>query len=92
MHLPARSTDPQTSFEAAERVVEFAGKHSEQILRCLQHFGELSKDEISDLTGLAPVQVDRRLPELESKHLAEPTGETRLSHTGRRERVWRKAA
>lgn len=91
MHLPVRSTDPDSSFEAAERCVVFAGNHRERILRCLQHFGPLSKDQIADLTGLTPVQCDRRLPELERAKQAETTGEYRLSRAGCRERVWKAA-
>jgi predicted ArsR family transcriptional regulator len=89
MNLPVRSTDPESSFEAAERCVAFAGNHRERILHCLRHFGPLSKDQISDLTGLTPVQIDRRLPELERAGKAETTGEYRQSRAGCRERVWK---
>lgn len=92
MHLPVRSTDPETSFEAAENCVAFAGKHKDKILSCLKHFGPLSPTQIAGFTGLTEVQIDRRLPELERANLAEPTGEYNLSRSGCRERVWKAAA
>lgn len=87
----ARKTDPHTSHEAAARIHEFAGAHCDRILECLQRFGPLNKDQIADHTGLSSVQVDRRLPDLRKKGLANPTGDVRPSHSGRPERVWQAA-
>jgi predicted ArsR family transcriptional regulator len=85
----ARKTDPEVSFEAAARAVEFSGAHCDRILACLETFGPQTKDEIADKTGLSPVQVDRRLPDLRKAGKAVPTGDVRQSHSGRPERVWR---
>lgn len=85
----ARATDPETSHIAATRVAEFGGTHCDRILACLKMFGPQTKDEIATRTGLTPVQVDRRLPDLEGRGLAKPTGGTRLSRSGRPERIWR---
>lgn len=84
----ARKTDPDVSYEAAARAVEFAGAHCDRILACLRVHGPLTKDEIADRTGLSPVQVDRRLPDLRKRGQAAPTGDVRQSHSGRAERVW----
>lgn len=88
-HTHARATDPETSHGAAQRVAEFAGTHCERIIKCLPMYGPQTNDEIATRTGLTPVQVDRRLPDLEDRGEAEPTGETRLSRAGRSERIWR---
>ncbi len=84
----ARTTDPETSHEAAERALEFALGHADRIHACLQAHGPQTKDEIADRTGLSPVQVDRRLPDLRKAGRAFPTGDVRQSHAGRAERVW----
>lgn len=88
-HTHTRATDPETSHAAATSVADFAGSHCDKILKCLKLCGELTKDEIATRTGLTSVQVDRRLPDLEERGLAEPTGGTRPSHAGRAERIWR---
>lgn len=86
-HL-ARKSDPQTSHQAAARVHEFAGGHREQILACLKRHGSLTVDEIAKRTRLQSQAINKRLPELERAGLARPTGGTRLSASGRPERVW----
>lgn len=84
----ARTTDPWTSHAAAAARHTFATGHAAKVLACLQLFGPQTKDEIAGKTGLTSVQVDRRLPDLKTKGLAHPTGETRQSLSGRPERVW----
>lgn len=78
----ARRTDPTTSREAA------AGHHK-LILDCLLEHGPLSPDQIATKIRLDKFQICRRLPEMQRANLAEPTGETRPSASGRNERVWR---
>lgn len=85
----ARSTDPQTSHEAAERVHEFASGHRKIIRDALRQHGPLTVDEIAKYTALQSQQINKRLPELQRDHLAEPTDERRLSASGRPARVWR---
>lgn len=85
----ARRTDPITSHEAAEHVNEFAAGHHKLILDCLTEHGPLSPDQIATKIRLDKFQICRRLPEMQRAGLVEPTGETRLSATGRKERIWR---
>lgn len=84
----ARRTDPGTSHEAAARAREFASGHCAVILTTLMEYGPQTIDEIAKRTHLTAVQVARRLPDLQKAGKAEPTGEERLSASGRPERVW----
>lgn len=85
----ARRTDPVTSHQAAESAAELQARQHRVILSALKQFGPSSKDRIAVLTRLTGVQVCRRLPELERRQLAIPTGETAPSVSGRAERIWR---
>lgn len=85
----ARRTDPETSAAAARAAVVFTGTHCERIHAALVAAGPMTKDEIARRTGLASVQVDRRLPDLHEAGQSEPTGDVRNSDSGRPERVWR---
>ena len=87
-HCHARRSDPETSHEAAARVREFGPGHCATILAVLREHGPQTIDEIAKRTHLTAVQVARRLPDLEKYGKAAPTGETRLSASGRQERVW----
>ena len=78
----ARTTDPNTSKLAAERL-GFAESHCGRILQALP--GTI--DMIAEKTGLTNVQVARRTADLEKAGLATTCG-TRLSKAGRLERVW----
>lgn len=84
-----RRTDPITSHEAAERVKEFATGHCRLILDALSKFGPMTCDEIAQRVGLLPHQVNKRTATLYQAGKAAPTGEERMSMSGRRERVWR---
>lgn len=84
----ARKLDPATSHEAAGRVHEFSGDHQSRVLAALM-FGELGAEQIARATGLDAYSVRKRLPELEAMKLAQPTGDTRRTSTGRSERIWR---
>jgi predicted transcriptional regulator len=83
-----RTTDPLTSFEAAESIKEVAPKHYEIILDCLRTNGALGKDGIAALTNLENMQVARRLHELQRIGLIHLTGKTVKSNSGRNEREW----
>lgn len=87
----ARRTDPATSHVAAARTVEFRANHAGRILAALQDHGPMTVDQIAKVTDLTAWQVNKRLPELQRASVATPTGETRLSASGRPERVWRSA-
>lgn len=85
----ARRTDPDTSHIAAARTSEFRANHAGRILAALQDHGPMTVDQIAKVTDLTAWQVNKRLPELQRANVATPTGETRLSASGRPERVWR---
>ena len=84
-----RSSDPVTSYEAADAVKELASKHFSTIVDCLQAYGALGKDGIARHSGLDANQVARRLNELEKMNLIQLTGRTVKSQAGRNEREWR---
>lgn len=88
-HIRARSSDPITSFMAADNAP--ANKHAIAILQCFAKHGPLGKDGIAKLTGLDGVQISRRLPELQKEGLVLPTGKTVKSKSGNQEREWRLA-
>jgi len=83
-----RTTDPLTSFEAAESIKPVVNKHYDIILECLQTYGALGKDGISSLTKLESNHVARRLNEMQKIGLIHLTGRTVKSNSGRNEREW----
>lgn len=85
----ARNTDPMTSHAAAEQVEAFALSHEMRILKSLLDHGAMTVDEIARHTRLQSHQINKRLPELERKGLAQPTTSQKLSNSGRMERIWR---
>jgi predicted ArsR family transcriptional regulator len=88
----ARRTDPATSHIAAALTVEFAGNHADKIIAALKRHGDMTVDEIAKMAGLNSQQVNKRLPELETTKRAFTTGKTRMSASGRPERIWRACA
>ena len=84
-----RSSDPVTSYEAADAAKDLASKHFSTIVDCLQAHGALGKDGIAKHSGLEGNQVARRLNELEKMNLIQLTGRTVKSQAGRNEREWR---
>ena len=84
-----RSSDPLTSFVAADSAKELAKKHGSLIVACLVQHGPLGKDGIATHTGLDGNQVARRLKELETLGLIGLTGKTVASKSSRAEREWR---
>ena len=84
-----RSSDPVTSYEAADAAKDLASKHFSTIVDCLQAHGALGKDGIARHSGLEANQVARRLNELEKMNLIQLTGRTVKSQAGRNEREWR---
>jgi len=89
--MRARATDPLTSHEAADRVDEFAGAHQERVLQALRLLGFAGAEQIGELVGMPAYAVRKRLSELQRDGLADVTGETRKTASGRSERVWRAA-
>jgi hypothetical protein len=84
----ARRGDPETSHAAAAASAEFRGEHQAKILDALRWYGPMGKTGIAKTSGLDHIAVARRLPELQRKGLASPTGRTVPSTSGRLEREW----
>lgn len=63
----SRRTDALTSREAAQSMVMVAATHRALIWNALRTAGPAGRFEISELTGLDPVQVARRVPSSCSK-------------------------
>ncbi len=85
----ARTTDPETSKQAAEQAEDLANKHFSLIHLALIKNGALGKDGIAYVTGLDGNQVARRLPEMQRLGVIELTGQKVESLSGRMEREWR---
>jgi len=66
----ARRSDPGTSKAAARNAERFASTHAGRIMEELRK-GPRTARGLAAMTGLTVVQIDRRLPELESAGLAE---------------------
>ena len=90
MRTLARTTDPITSHMAASRVKHFAGTHNDQIINALQQQGQATPEEISCLTGLSIVQIDRRLPELQRSNRARVVTANGVDIIRNGYRVWEK--
>ncbi len=89
----ARSRDPSTSHQAADRVKEFAAGQHATILHALRQCGPMTAHEIADKTGLQAHAVGKRLGELGeccAIRLVWKQGEplTRKTPSGRSARVW----
>ena len=87
----ARGSDPQTSHDAAARVIDFAHGHYALILGALGLHRETGGTiyELAGWTGLTHVQVARRTAELHDAGRAAPADETRPGPSKRGCRVWR---
>ena len=83
----ARQSDPDTSHIAAASMVEGASRHAQLVLSALKTLGPATYTELATATGLAPVQVNRRLHELRRARLVERLPETRLTPSGRPARL-----
>jgi DNA-binding MarR family transcriptional regulator len=81
----ARSTDPETSREAADRM-DPSGQHR-VLLEAFERIGPANLSVIAPAAGLTEHQVSRRLSELEAAGYIRWTGETALGPSGRRQRV-----
>ena len=83
-----RTSDPITSYEAADSAKDLASKHFSMIVDTLKAHGALGKDGIARHSGLEPNQVARRLNEMQKIGLIHLTGKTVKSNSGRNEREW----
>ena len=85
----ARTTDPETSHEAAESVTQSAAGQRTRCLEALHEHGPLTADEIDALVGWRLTTAGRRLPELAELGHVKTTSEKRRTRTGRNAYVWR---
>ena len=69
----ARRTDPMTSHDAADRAQNFSKHHEATIFNAICEAGTpgVNYREISQMTGMEPVAVARRLSAMESRKLIE---------------------
>ena len=91
LSLPlCRASDPITSFEAADRVKEFKESHHTLIMDAFRKHATstLGAEQIANITWLDVYQVRKRLPELAKLGQVRVYQTTRLTATGRRERLW----
>ena len=85
---PARSTDPDTSHEAAARAASLVRDQQARVFGALPAGLELGAEQIGTEVNLQAYQVRKRLPELQSLGLVRTTGATRTTRSGRAERIW----
>lgn len=64
-----RSTDPLSSFLAAQQAEKFKPTHADRILFALLKDGPATAHRLEALTGLTVVQIDRRLIEMQRDKL-----------------------
>ena len=85
----ARNTDPPTSHEAADSMVDAAGAQQSAILDALRSWGPMNHSQLDDFLGYPAHTSNRRLPELRRMGLVERTGAKTLTSSGRQAYVYR---
>ena len=84
----ARSSDPITSFMAADSAQAFIKTHEDKILAALFSCGAAGVDQIAYIADLEPHATGKRLAKLERNGLVRLTGNTVRSNSGRQQREW----
>ena len=93
LDLPlARSSDPVTSFQSADRVAEFRESQERLIVSVLAEYGPLGVDGIASRCKLTGHAVGKRLVKLQRENRITLTGRIVKSTSGRNEREWRVAS
>lgn len=90
-----RKTDPVTSHAASEKSGVLAHRHCVEIKKALDDVFPkgLNFEEIANYVGFAQTtQVSRRMVDLERRGMAERTGETSMTSSGRHAQTWRGVA
>lgn len=85
----ARTTDPETSHDAAASMLGYAASHRAKILAYLRDCGGATGDRIDEALDWKHATANRRLPELRRLGLVVMTEETDVTRSGRRARIWR---
>lgn len=92
-HKARRNTDPETSHLAAKQAVSVSKDHQRKILMALRKLRMAGASELALPSKLHPVQVTRRMSELERAGYVrvvtiDGVVQTKLSWTNRQERLW----
>jgi hypothetical protein len=90
----ARSTDPETSWDAARSISRDGLRENQAaVLRLLRRYGPLTDEQIGELYGHVPPQspsgLRTRRHELQELGLVEDSGERARLRSGRQAIVWR---
>jgi hypothetical protein len=87
----ARSTDPETSHEAAREHVRSGAQAAQKatVLEALRRLGRVTSAELAQAAGLDRYMVARRLPDLSRDGRAAQDGERECRVTGRKAVTWR---
>lgn len=84
-----RRSDPETSLEAANGMIEGAADHRAKILVALSDGIARTYVEIADVCGLEPIAVARRMSELARLGQVQRLQEKRPTPSGYQARLWR---
>ena len=87
-----RKTDPATSRMASDQAGGLSHRHCAEIKKTLDDVFPkgLNFEEIANLAGFTQTtQVSRRMVDLERQGMAERTGETSMTSSGRHAQTWR---
>ena len=84
----SRSSDPLTSFMAADSAQAFIKTHEDKILAALFSCGPAGVDQIASIADLEPHATGKRLAKLERSGFVRLTGKTVYSNSGRQQREW----
>ena len=92
-----RRTDPETSRQAAQSAKHRVPTHIDYIRNAMIGKGPMTSEQIAELIESAGVklgrdtyfEVSRRLNDMADNELAEKTGNTATTSTGRQAQTWR---
>ena len=91
MWTQARTSDPETSHEAAASMYDEAKAQRGHIYRWLKEHGGMTADALDQALGLRVTSAGRRLPELESEGLVRKTQRQAMTRSGRSAIIWEAA-
>jgi len=85
----SRSTDPETSHDAAWHVVKRLGEIQRWVLKIVEEWPGSTASELADAKGIGdPRQINRRLPELEEQGRVRRGEARECQITGRKAATW----
>jgi len=84
----ARTSDPDTSHQAAASVEDSAETQRRSVQYILRTYGPKTADEIDAVLGWRVTTAGRRLPELRALGLADMLPETGATRSGRQAHFW----